>query len=269
MTLQNSTRNRPSSKTGGNQLDELAARGGRDSVFGAASAEFLSRIAHDLRSPLSVVSGALNELGSDFASQLTEEHKTLLAVAGRGLQRLARLADRISLASCLESGRLDLSTQDMDLFAAVRDGVHSATTMVRRRDVELHSEIPDEPVRVRGDPRYVGQIIEELVCNAIAHARRSVTVRASHTDGEACVIIEDDGDGVPIELRETLYHRFTPSRSRSGLGVGLSIASTLTHAHGGTLFLEERSTHPSTSKGARFVFILPTTRPASPDSTKP
>lgn len=224
-----------------------------------ALAEFLGSLAHDLRSPLGVVTEALSELQADFAAGLTDEHRLLGTLADRGIRRLGRIADTMSLLAALESGSFEIRTRALDFIELVREAVASASAVEPRREVELVCDLPSAPVPLMADAERLSRAITELVINAVRHARRKARVRLELTAREVRLAIEDDGQGVAPEWQATLYTRFTARASRSGLGMGLSIAHDVILAHGGKLTLEASTLpagRPGTT-GASFVISLP------------
>jgi two-component system sensor histidine kinase BaeS len=222
-------------------------------------ADLLSRLAHDLRSPLGVVIQALAELRSDFDAQLTADHRLLLALADRGLGRLARIADTITLAAAFESGSMELRRRPIDLVSVVRQAVAATTALEPRREVELSCELPEEPAPCEVDVERVTRAVSEVVHNAVRHARGRVRVRLELLSGEARVVIEDDGGGIRDDQRATLFQRYARRETRSGLGMGLSIAAEVIAGHDGTITLEASTLPPGRpgTVGARFVLSLP------------
>jgi signal transduction histidine kinase len=100
--------------------------------------------------------------------------------------------------------------------------------------------------------------------NALAHARRRVSVGVHEDASERMVVIEDDGPGFPADIRGTLFRRFM-ARARAGVGVGLWIAHELTASQHGRIVVEDSTLPPGedAARGARFVVFLPTAGPES------
>ncbi len=231
----------------------------RSAPDSTALAEFFGSLAHDLRSPLGVVTEALSELRTDFAAGLTDEHRLLGTLADRGVRRLGRIADTMSLLAALESGSFELRTRPIDLVELVREAVASASAIEPRREVELVCDLPSGPLPVLADAERLARAVTEIVINAVRHARRKARVRFEVSSVVARIAIEDDGQGVAPEWQATLYSRFTPRASRSGLGMGLSIAHDVIVAHSGQLTLEGSTLPPGRAgtTGASFVISLP------------
>jgi signal transduction histidine kinase len=228
----------------------------------AALSELFASLAHDMRSPLGVVSQAFGELRTEFAEDFTDEHRLLVELADRGLLRLGHIADALGLVAALDAGDFKLRRGLVDLYALVRAATASGVAIERRREVALACDLPEGTCRALADEARLGHAVCALVINAVRHARRHARVTVEHADGEARFAVEDDGQGVSAERRATLYRRFEVRRSRSGLGLGLSIAHDLIIAHGGRLALEPSTLPPGRpgTIGARFVVSLPVER---------
>jgi signal transduction histidine kinase len=225
----------------------------------AAVADFLRSLAHDLRSPLGVVTEALAALRGDFAEQMTDDHRLLGSLADRGLKRIGHIADQISLAAALEAGTFVLRRSQVDLVALLRAAIATAASIEPRREVTVTAELRSEPCPVLVDSERLARAVCEILINATRHARRSVRLGLEVAPGEARVVVEDDGQGIPAERHATLFQRFAPRPSRSGLGLGLSIAQEVVAAHGGRLTLEASTLPPGRAgtTGARLILVLP------------
>lgn len=246
-------------KAGSGAAETAIAPEPRKGPDATALSEFFGSLAHDLRSPLGVVSEALAELKSEFAAGLTDEHRLLVNLADRGVRRLGRIADTVSLLAALDSGTFEIRPRSLDLFELLREAVAAASAIEPRREVAVSCEIPEGACIASADAERLSRAMVEIVINAVRHARRKVRLSVEIAPGEARVIIEDDGQGVAPAFRVNLFRRFVPRPSRSGLGMGLSIAHDVVAGHGGRITLEDSTLpagRPGTT-GARFVITLP------------
>lgn len=234
------------------------AAGARVSLDPLALADFLESLAHDLRSPLGVVSGALTELGAEIGDRPGDD-RLILTLADRSVRRLGRIADTLSLAATLDGGTFELRRATVDLVALVRAAAATAASIGPRREVEVVAALPAAPIPAFADGRHLERAVAEVVINAVRHARRLVRLGLEVADGAAQVVIEDDGEGVAEARLATLFRRFTPRSSRSGLGIGLSLAHDLVAAHGGRITLEASTLPPGrpATVGARVVMAIP------------
>jgi signal transduction histidine kinase len=251
--------------------DAATASEPRKGPDAAALSEFFGSLAHDLRSPLGVVSEALAELKSEFAAGLTDEHRLLVNLADRGVRRLGRIADTVSLLAALDSGTFEIRPRPLDLYELLRESVATASAIEPRREVTVTCELPEGACSAPADSERLSRAMVEIVINAVRHARRKARLSVEIQPDEARIFVEDDGQGVAPAFRANLFRRFMPRPSRSGLGMGLSIAHDVIVAHGGRISLEDSTLpagRPGTT-GARFVITLPLLGARGHERTEP
>lgn len=231
----------------------------RPALDPVAVAAFLTNLSHVLRSPVAIVSGAIAELRADAGKVPAGEQLLLVDLADRGLLRLVRIADTVSLLAAASSGAITLSRQSLDLVEVARAAMARAARVEPRREVEMLWDLPEAPCPVLGDEARLGHAIGEIMINAIRHARGRARLVLAVTPGLACVAIEDDGRGVSAEARASLFQRFAYDAAGAGLGMGLSLAHDVIVQHGGSLSLEPSTLPPGRpgTVGARFVIALP------------
>ncbi|GEM_PF-2824322 len=208
---------------------------------------FLSSLAHDLRSPLNVVSSALTELAREPNALPADERALLYTLSQRAIARLVGLTQRLSLAAKLQTNDLDFHPTAVDLGALTREAVANFSATELRKRVEATALIPPEPVMVNADANLIRAVLRELLANANQHARRKLVVEV----GAGTVFVDDDGDGVPEAERALLFEPFCERRNRTGLGFGLWLAKSLAEKHQGTLIVERLP------NGARQALALP------------
>lgn len=216
-----------------------------------AQQRFVSDASHELRSPLSTITTAL-ELAHRRPDLLDDAliEDALLPEARRMRQLIE---DLLILArsdeSELESAGtvVDVDLDDI-LFAEHKriDGISEIAVTARVA-----------PVRVSGDPRALARMVRNLVDNAVRHAETMVHLECSEDGHDAQIVIEDDGPGIPAAERERIFGRFVRldqprSRQGGGSGLGLSIASEIVAAHHGTITVGE-----SAGGGSRFEVTIP------------
>lgn len=233
----------------------------------AASEERLRRFvadaSHELRTPLTSVRG-FAELYRQGAAREPDDVGRLMGRIESESRRMGQLVeDMLTLARLDEQRPLELHPVDLALLAA--DAVHDARAVRPDRVVAL--ELPAEPVVVQGDEARLRQILGNLVANALTHAPlpARATVRVCRPDAGPYAVLEvaDDGPGMPAEVADRIFERFyradaSRTRASGGAGLGLSIAASLTAAHGGCIELD---TGPGS--GARFRVLLPAPSAAS------
>jgi signal transduction histidine kinase len=223
--------------------------------------ELISIVSHELRAPLANLTGYVDLVLSDPRSTLSEEQANFLRVAHRNGQKLSRLIDDMLDLSRLESGKAEMNFTDTDLEYLVNFSMLSFRKEAEDRGIELRKNIVGN-VHVQGDVDRLGQVLDNLVSNAIKYSPDGGTVEISaEGKGEEVVLsVSDTGIGISPEDQSRLFQRFFRVRSAetrkiSGSGLGLSIAKTIVDAHGGRLLVESQP-----GKGSRFAVILPAWR---------
>jgi signal transduction histidine kinase len=225
----------------------------------AGYADFFSRVAHDLRSPLGIVMHVMQRFEADLEPTLNDEQRSLMRLGGRSVRRLRDFVERMTLLAALEADELEPSLQTVDLAELARKGVTTSREAEPRSGIELSVEVPEGSFEVSGDPTLTAAIISELLRNAVAHARRAVRVGLSTEAGRASLFVEDDGAGMSEAAIATLFGRFGTRQPRGGLGVGLSMSRDFATAMAGDLRVEKSQLpagRPGTV-GVRMVLVLP------------
>jgi len=196
---------------------------------------FARMVAHGMRNPLAIATGMLDLLDRQLGDDLDEELRDLLR---RSSGAIRRAADQLlQLQRYTAAHRAPLAPADVDLGDALHGAL--ASLDAGRDEVEVVGELPT----LRADPHAVEQALRELLDNARRHAGddRPPTIRVLAADaGDAWdVAVEDDGPGIPAELRAAAIEEGERlGRTGDGFGLGLPTARALVARHGGALRLE-------------------------------
>jgi signal transduction histidine kinase len=217
---------------------------------------FLSQLAHDLRTPLNVIGGALDELQHKPPRLDAEESESMLSLARRSVARIVGLTDRMSLAARLEAGTT-AALQPSELVQLVKANVSRFTEGDKRRRLEVQTRFPEAPVNLQLDVPFMNALLSELLSNANRHARKQIGVEVLVDGSKAIVAIEDDGEGVTAEEKATLFEPFIERKNKTGLGIGLWLAQSLARLQGGSVSVGTRG---EGQKGARMLLELPIAR---------
>ncbi|WP_019585411.1 sensor histidine kinase [Deinococcus apachensis] len=208
-------------------------------------------IAHELRTPIAIMQARLDAL-EDGVYPLDREQIGLLS--GQ-TQLLTRLVGDLRTLTLADAGRLGLHLEEVDLAEVAGQVVRDLGDRAGRRGVRLTLTADPTPLTADGDR--VRQVTANLIENALRHAHSQVTVRVETAPDAVRLHVDDDGPGIPEDLRETVFTRFTrldESRTRDtgGSGLGLAIVRALAGAHGG-----QACADASPLGGARFTVTLP------------
>lgn len=220
-------------------------------------ADLVSTVAHELRSPLTSVKGFTATLLAKW-SRFTEEQKlVMLETVNNDADRVTRLITELLDVSRIESGRLEVRRQVVDIPARARriiDGRVAAGEQESRFRLIVGDDLPEMWL----DQDKVDQILANLVENAVRHGRGTVTIEIESVGWGVAVSVRDQGEGVRPEVAPRVFRQFWRgnSRKRGGTGLGLFIVKGLVEAHGGTITVQQ-----APEGGAEFRFTVPTGTP--------
>jgi two-component system phosphate regulon sensor histidine kinase PhoR len=220
--------------------------------------EFVANVSHELRTPLSLIKGYVETL-LDGAKDNPEVATRFLQTIQRNAERLQFLIEDLLTISELESGRLKMNLQSVQLRPFVEKLLEDLRPQAKGRNVTLTNEVPD--LTAQADAERLQQVLANIVGNAIKYGRAEgqVAVSARNGDGDMIeVCVQDDGPGIPPEALERVFERFyrvdkARSREQGGTGLGLSIVKHIVQSHGGKVWARSEL-----GKGATFYFTLPT-----------
>jgi signal transduction histidine kinase len=222
----------------------------------------LSDLAHELRTPIATLTvyceglrDGVTEWDSDTERVFTEQ-----------TERLARLAADLDDISRADEGRLALELSPTPVRDLIWSAVQSRREAFARQDVELVADAEDgAEAEVDVDPRRLGQVLDNLLSNALRHTPPGGSVRLSarSVDESVEIAVADTGDGMIAEQLVHVFERFyradaARDRDRGGSGLGLTISRAIADAHGGSLVAD--SAGPG--RGSTFTLTLPRWRPA-------
>jgi two-component system, OmpR family, phosphate regulon sensor histidine kinase PhoR len=228
-------------------------------------AEFIDNLSHELRTPLTTVSLLTETLqreaeavGDAIPTKMRERIAKIEVETGHLVQMVSELLD----LSRIESGGTLTLTDGVDMARLAADAAERLRLFAERQGVTLIVDTPADLPRVRGDASRLGQVVVNLVHNAVKFSPDGgdVTVRTFSDRDEVVTAVEDHGIGVPAAARDRIFERFYKvDRARlraeagGGTGLGLAIARHVVEQHGGRIWVESEE-----GAGATFSFALPT-----------
>lgn len=250
----------------GGEFDTLAATynalAARLETTDTIRRRMLADLAHEMRTPLATVDAHLEAI-EDGVRQPDEN--TLGAIR-ESTRRLGRLAEDIAAVSRAEEGNLDVTPQPVAATTLAHAAAEGARDRFDAKGVHLLTDL-DTSARVLGDPDRTGQVLGNLLDNALRHTPQggTVTLTCRRLDGWVEFVIADTGEGIAAEHLSHLFDRFyrvdtARDRNHGGSGIGLSIAKALVEAHGGGI----SAASPGPGRGATFTVRLPATDQESP-----
>ena len=212
---------------------------------------FLMSVSHELRTPLTAIRGHVSAIREGVVDDPTERAASLETVEVEA-QRLDRLVGDILDLAKLDTNRFTVMTEEVDMGQLVDQAYERFREEARRRSIDYRQDVRARPV-ITSDGDRVLQVVANLLSNAF-HATPDggrISLELAQRNGTVQVAVEDNGPGIPPEMRERLFRPFV-SQTGGGTGLGLAIAKELSAMLGGSLDLESE-----VGRGSRFELSLP------------
>ena len=240
--------------------EDVNALGERLAETEARRVRLLGEVAHEMRTPLTVLDGYVEGM----VDGVFEPGPEVLAELGAEVRRLRRLADDLSALSRAEEGRLELRAAEVDVAGLAVRAAERLRTQLDDAGVRLEVPAPAGPLTVTADADRLAQVVTNLVGNALAAtpAGGAVEVRSRRDGGDAVVSVRDTGTGLAAGDLERVFERFyrvaggDGARRHGGSGIGLTIARGIARAHGGDV----TASSAGPGRGSTFELRVPLRR---------
>jgi two-component system phosphate regulon sensor histidine kinase PhoR len=218
--------------------------------------DFIANISHELRTPLASLK-ALVETLRDAALDDPPAARRFLDRAEAEVDALTQMVQELLELSRLESGQVPLKVRPVPVAEAIVPPAERLRPQAERAGLEMSFDLPADLPPVQADPERVGQVVVNLVHNAIKFtpAGGRIRIAARRVGDEVQVSVEDTGVGIPLEDQGRIFERFYKAdraRSSGGTGLGLAIAKHVVQAHGGRIWVQSVE-----GRGSTFSFTLP------------
>ncbi|MFN2543316.1 MAG: sensor histidine kinase [Actinomycetota bacterium] len=225
-------------------------------------ADFVATVSHELRTPLTPLKGFLSALLNGTVEDEPQARQEYYKIMLNQTSRLERLITDLLEVSRIESGKPVVEARPVELTGLIREHVKEYTG---DEDGRIVTRMPDGDVLVQADPFRVGQVIANLISNALKYSPSDTPVEVTvRRDGEQAIIsVKDRGEGIPLSEQDRVFERFHRvesgmTRRTGGTGLGLYIAKRLVEAMNGRLWLVSQP-----AEGSTFSFSLPLVEPGS------
>jgi PAS domain S-box-containing protein len=219
--------------------------------------EFLAMLAHELRNPLAPISNAVRALSLHRDETVVDSASEMLE---RQVGQIIRLVDDLLDVSRISRGKIALRTERVELSPIIQQAVEATRALYRSMDQELTVRLPSEPVYLNADSARLAQVVGNLLNNAckFTDVGGRILLAADREGAQVAIRVKDNGVGIAAEHLAGIFEMFTQvesslERSRSGLGIGLTLVKTLVEMHGGTVEAHSEGV----GRGSEFVVRLP------------
>lgn len=221
---------------------------------------FIATISHELRTPLTSIKGSIDILLKGLLGELDEKKTEILSICRRNSTRLIDLVNDLLEIQHLESSHTKLELRPLEIEVLIPDLVEKATNNCPKKGIDFETRIHtnDQDRIILGDPAMISHAMSNLLSNAIKFSDRgTISIEVVYHDGEVHLSVADEGIGIPDEMREKIFDKFTQvdgsmTRAQGGTGLGLALARTIVEKHGGRIWVESGS-----GSGSKFTFSLP------------
>jgi len=225
--------------------------------------DFVSDASHELRAPLTSISGYVDHLLDGMAGELSPAQKDCLARVRGSTERMIRLINDLLDLARIEAGRVDLHLARQSLGDVAGEVIDVLRPFASDKGVDIGVDIPTVGILVRADRDKLHQILLNLVHNAVKFTSPGGRVRVvvpSPANGTVVTTVRDTGEGIPAEELPHVFEKFAQvgdsETQKKGSGLGLTITQRLVELHGGTIWVESLL-----GKGTEFSFTLPAAEP--------
>jgi signal transduction histidine kinase len=247
-----------------NQAAELQLTVNELEAAQAIKDEFLGLVSHELRTPLTSIRGYTEMLKEE---KLEDAQQSYLEVIDRNAGRLLSLVEDLLLMAQIQSGGLPLELGEVILNDLIARSSEEAQPFATSKQIALNIDTQPD-IATQGDPVRLGQVLDNLVSNAIKYTPHhgGVSITMTRTGDTATIAVSDTGIGIPKDEQAQMFGRFfrTTNARDSGIegtGLGLAITRGIVEAHGGTITFDSIE-----GAGTTFRITLPRAHDASPDS---
>ena len=225
----------------------------------ALKADFLSKVSHDLRTPIASLKQAAELLNDGIPSPLTEDQKEILQIIRSNAKRLGDLINDLLDTAKLEARRVEIQPEPTDVRDLIRRLVKSVTPLVTEKRLRITMKSPPDLPLVQADPVRLEQVLMNLLSNAVKFTPegREIALLCQQEGEMVRCSVRDAGIGIPPEDLPHIFDKFYQVRSSrtsktKGTGLGLTIVKHLVEAHGGKIGVES-----VVGEGATFSFTMP------------
>jgi PAS domain S-box-containing protein len=224
-----------------------------------AKSEFVSTVSHELRTPMTSIKGYIDLMLMGTTGSLSEMQSNFLKVVKSNADRLTSLVNDLLDLSRIETGKIDLQPEALDMREIIEQAVLTITPKAKEKGLRVRAVMPPELPQVYADPDRVTQVLTNLVANAYKYTPvgGDIAVHAYVRDSMLHVGVSDTGIGISHADQEKIFERFFRVddplvQGESGTGLGLAIAVSLIKMQGGEMFVRSEP-----GEGSIFTFTMP------------
>jgi signal transduction histidine kinase len=218
--------------------------------------DLTNMIVHDLRSPLTIVTGYIDALTRLASGKLTPTEAKYIAQAQRGADNMRDMITTLLDVSRFEAGQMPLHLEPHDINQIARDATTRFTLLLQNR--MLHCDVPSEPLVISCDAGVLRRVLENLISNALKFTKAdgTICIEVERNGSGVTIAVRDDGPGIPLDQHEHIFEKFgqtdAGAKKKNSTGLGLAFCRMAVEAHAGKIGVQSEP-----GKGSTFHFTLP------------
>ncbi|MCQ9206427.1 MAG: ATP-binding protein [Omnitrophica bacterium] len=219
---------------------------------------FVANVSHEFKNPLAIINECISLVFEGVVGGINQQQRETLARAKKTVERLLRLVMDLLDLSRIESGKMTLKKEDINVASVLEEVVSVYEGELSRKNITLKKHIAPEAGVILADRDKISEVMINLLNNAIKYApeRGTIDIRLTGDNKGISFEISDDGPGIPKKYHTKIFDKFEriTAEKQEGTGLGLPIARDIVKLHKGRLWVESKP-----GKGSKFIFTLPRT----------
>ncbi|HDP16331.1 MAG TPA: hybrid sensor histidine kinase/response regulator [Candidatus Omnitrophica bacterium] len=235
--------------------DELEKTNQKLMELDRMKSDFVANVVHELRTPLAIIKGNVDNLVKGYAGEIAAKQKEILEDIFKVSERLARLVNNLLDLAKIESGAMKLEKENLDIVGLASEVLEGFEKLAKDKGMAINNEFSTPSIIVNADRDKLTQVFVNFLGNAVKFTDKgSVTVRIIDLQDEVQVEIRDTGPGISKEEIDKIFDKFVRivAERKEGTGLGLPIAKDIITLHKGRVRVES-----TPGKGSTFIFNLP------------
>ncbi len=241
------------------QVEAIAEFTERLKELDQLKSDLMSMVAHDFRTPLTVIKGYTALMIDGDTGTISETQNEFLKTIDESADRLLNLINDFLDVTRIESGNLEIKYIEFDLKELIVSAVKEFSEISQKKNVSLQLNISDKLLQIKADKDRIRQVLDNLIGNAIKYTPENghVFIEAGKLENNNVIVsIRDTGIGIPVDEQKKVFDKFFRTRLGQqfslGTGLGLSIVKNIIEKHNGSITVESE-----VGKGSNFTFVLP------------
>ena len=235
---------------------ELEAANRKLQQLDKIKSDFVSNVAHEFRTPLTIIKGNVDLVNKGGLGSIAPAQKEMLDGAISIVNRLSRLVNDLLDISRIESGKMELKKEPLDINAIIEKNLVTFDKAIKDKKQRLQKDLAKDIPRINADEDKVTQVFVNLLSNAMKYTPESgqISIKTLNLEKEIMVEVTDTGEGVAPDNLDKIFDKFTrvTAEKKEGTGLGLPIAKDIVSLHKGRIWVKSEL-----GRGSQFYFTLP------------